>query len=50
MTVSIFLRQRRNGKRIYQHEMGAEEAHRSPLEIILALDCMVVAISGYWSE
>ena len=40
---------RRNGKRIYRHEMGSEEAHRSLLEIILALDCMV-AISGYWSE
>jgi len=40
---------RRNGKRLYRHEMRTLEEHRSLLEIILALDCMV-AISGYWSE
>ena len=39
---------RRNGKRIYRHEMSFDD-HVRLLEIIRGLDCMV-AISGYWSE
>jgi len=38
---------RRNGKRIYRHEMSFDD-HVRLLEIIRGLDCMV-AISGYWS-
>ena len=39
---------RRNGKRIYRHEMSFDD-HVRLLVIIRELDCMV-AISGYWSE
>ena len=40
---------RRNAKRLYRYEMRSAEEHRSLLQLILGLDCMV-AISGYWSE
>ena len=42
------LETRRNGKRLYRHEMSFDD-HVRLLEIIRGLDCMV-AISGYWSE